>query len=146
MYEHDCLDRNLLASAAVQPFQSGFGREFYPTLSDKAACLFFSIAGGHIFGNGNKRTAVISLDQFLIANKIYLLLSNNEVRELAEATASYHERHETQEFAMTRIREAIAENVAEFRLFCLQNPRFYKQMHLVKSFIIKNNCVTAFTF
>jgi death-on-curing family protein len=140
------LDRNLLASAAVQPFQSGFGREFYPTLSDKAACLFFSIAGGHIFGNGNKRTAVISLDQFLIANKIYLLLSNNEVRELAEATASYHERHETQEFAMTRIREAIAENVAEFRLFRLQNPRFYKQMHLVKSSIIKNNCVTAFTF
>jgi death-on-curing protein len=76
VYPHDCLDQNLLASAAVQPFQSGFGMDFYPTVSDKAACLFFSLAGGHIFSNGNKRTAVLALDQFLIANSIYLVLSN----------------------------------------------------------------------
>ena len=39
----DCLDLNLLQSAAEQPFQAGFGMEFYPTIYDKAACLFFSV-------------------------------------------------------------------------------------------------------
>jgi prophage maintenance system killer protein len=69
VHPHDCLDRNLLESAAEQPFQGGFGVDyFYPTIYDKAACLFFSIAGGHIFGNGNKRTGVLALDQFLWAN------------------------------------------------------------------------------
>jgi prophage maintenance system killer protein len=59
---YDCLDLNLLESATEQPFQAGFDVEFYPTIYDKAACLFFSIAGGHIFTNGNKRTAVLALN------------------------------------------------------------------------------------
>ena len=59
----DCIDLNLLESAAEQPFQAGFGMDFYPTIYDKAACLFFSIAGGHICTNGNKRTGVLALDQ-----------------------------------------------------------------------------------
>jgi hypothetical protein len=47
------LDRIWELTAAAQPFQGGYGVEyFYPTLHDKAACLFFSLAGGHIFGNG----------------------------------------------------------------------------------------------
>jgi hypothetical protein len=32
----DCIDLNLLESAAEQPFQAGFGQEFYPTIFDKA--------------------------------------------------------------------------------------------------------------
>jgi death on curing protein len=56
-----------LESAAEQPFQAGFGVEFYPTIYDKASCLFFSIAGGHIFSNGNKRASVLALDQFLLS-------------------------------------------------------------------------------
>ena len=145
VYPHDCLDENLLASAAVQPFQGGFGREFYPTISDKAACLFFSLAGGHIFSNGNKRTAVLALDQFLNANSIYLVLSNNEIRKLAEETASYHERNETQEFAMDRIREAIAENIIEFRYLRRADMSLYRRMLRLKNSIIKHGCVTPFT-
>jgi death-on-curing family protein len=145
VHPHDCLDQNLLASAAVQPFQGGFGREFYPTISDKAACLFFSLAGGHIFSNGNKRTAVVAVDQFLHANSIYLVLSNNEVKKLAEDTASYHERNETQEFAMNRIAAAIAKNIIEFRMLRHADMRFYRQMLRIKNGMVKHGCVTAFT-
>jgi death-on-curing protein len=143
VYARDVLDQNLLASSAVQPFQNVFGQDLYPTIADKAACLFFSLAGGHIFGNGNKRTAVIALDQFLIANKIYLVLSNDEVKELAEATASYHERNETQEFAMNRIRSAIAENLIEFRLLRSRH-RLYRRMLGVRKALIENHCVSEF--
>ena len=51
VYEDEPLNENLLESAAEQPFQGGFGVDYYPTIYDKAACLFFSIAGGHIFYN-----------------------------------------------------------------------------------------------
>jgi death-on-curing family protein len=145
VYAHDCLDPNLLASAAVQPFQAGFGREFYPTIADKAACLFFSLAGGHIFSNGNKRTAVVAVDQFLNANSVFLVLSNNEVKKLAEDTASYHERNETQEFAMNRIRAAISENIIEFRMIRRADMPFYRRMLRVKNSILQHGCVTAFT-
>ncbi len=92
--KYDCLDLNLLESAARQPFQAGFGVDFYPTIYDKAACLFFSIAGGHIFANGNKRTAVLALSQFLYANSIFLIFTNKELERVAIETASYRTRGE----------------------------------------------------
>ena len=113
----DCLDLNLLESASQQPFQGGFGvDEFYPTVYEKAACLFFSIAGGHIFSNGNKRTAVLALDQFLIANGIYLILSNEEMRRLAEATASHGERNEADADVMAQIAKVIRGNALPFAI------------------------------
>jgi len=89
-----CLDLNLLRSAAEQPYQECYGREMYPTLAAKAAYLFVHIAGGHIFSNGNKRTAVLCLDTFLMANSRYLTLSNPFIRKLAEHVASAGERGE----------------------------------------------------
>lgn len=135
VYEYECLDRNLLEAAAVQPFQAGYGVDFYPTVVDKAAYLFFSIAGGHIFRNGNKRTAVLALDQFLNANAHYLLLSNEEVKNLAEDTASYNENGETKDFALARIRKAIGEHVVEFRHFRKRDPAAYRGMHATKNSI-----------
>jgi len=131
----DCLDLNLLESAAEQPFQCGFGVEFYPTLYDKAACLFFSIAGGHIFGNGNKRTAVLALDSFLTMNAVYLLLSNEEVRKLAEETATYRMRNENAKEAIAKISRLIARNSAAFRLLRLTNPSAYRTFHSAKNLI-----------
>lgn len=89
-----CLDLNLLRSAGEQPYQVVFGQECYPTLAAKAAYLFIHIAGGHIFSNGNKRTAVLCLDMFLIANSRFLTLSNPFVRKMAEHVASAGERGE----------------------------------------------------
>ena len=126
------MDDNLLESASEQPFQAGYGVEFYPTIYDKAACLFFSIAGGHIFGNGNKRTAVLALDQFLTANEIYLLLKNEEIRTLAELTASYRERGESVAFARARVLREITQHSIEFRAIRPVNPKMHWTVHRMK--------------
>lgn len=94
MEQATCLDLNLLRSAGEQPYQECFGQELYPTLAAKAAYLFIHIAGGHIFSNGNKRTAVLCLDTFLTANSRYLTLSNTFIRKMAESVASAGERNQ----------------------------------------------------
>ena len=133
--KYDCLDLNLLESAAEQPFQSGFGVDYYPTIYDKAACLFFSIIANHIFSNGNKRTAVLVLDQFLTANSIYLALSNDKVKKLAERTAEHTLRGETSKQMMAEIRDTIAAHSFEFKRIRKTHPRAYREMQSVKRLI-----------
>lgn len=59
---------DLLNSAVMRPQQSVFGQGAYPTLFEKAAALFESLAQNHAFHNANKRTAFLSLLQFLAYN------------------------------------------------------------------------------
>lgn len=66
--------------------------DFYPTLFEKAAPLFHSLICNHPFSNGNKRTAVIAVDLFLVANGTYLALSERQMYELAKSTATHNER------------------------------------------------------
>ncbi|MDC3412872.1 type II toxin-antitoxin system death-on-curing family toxin [Terrihalobacillus insolitus] len=61
-------DENLLDSAVNRPMQSVFGEDAYPTLFDKAAALFHSLARNHCFYNGNNRTAFTATDTFLKKN------------------------------------------------------------------------------
>lgn len=61
-------DLNLLESAIGRPKQSAFGEDAYPTVFDKAAALFESLAKNHPFQNGNKRTAFASMVYFLYMN------------------------------------------------------------------------------
>ncbi|MDC3416658.1 type II toxin-antitoxin system death-on-curing family toxin [Aquibacillus salsiterrae] len=61
-------DPNLLDSAINRPKQSVFGSDAYPTIQEKAAALFESIAKNHAFHNANKRTALASLIVFLKIN------------------------------------------------------------------------------
>lgn len=58
-------DPNLLDSAINRPKQSACGIDAYPTIFEKAAALFESIAKNHAFHNANKRTALASLIVFL---------------------------------------------------------------------------------
>jgi len=44
----------------------------YPTLTEQAAVLFYSLVKGHPFLNGNKRLAVVSLLTFLSLNNHWL--------------------------------------------------------------------------
>lgn len=133
---YDCIDLNLLESASQQPFQAGFGVDFYPTIYDKAACLFFSIAGGHIFTNGNKRTAVLALDQFCYANGLYLYLPNADMRRMAERTASYNERRDTEEQTRDHIRAMIAGSSFTFRqVKHYGQNKFYKHLLRIKNLI-----------
>lgn len=55
----------LLDSAIHRPQQSALGNDAYPTVFEKAGALFESIAQNPAFHNGNKRTACLSLVQFL---------------------------------------------------------------------------------
>lgn len=55
----------LLNSAVNRPKQSALGRDAYATVFAKAAALFESLAQNHAFHNANKRTAFLSLLQFL---------------------------------------------------------------------------------
>lgn len=53
-------DMGLLEAAAARPMASVFGEDAYPTIQEKAAVLFHSIARNHPFADGNKRTATVA--------------------------------------------------------------------------------------
>ena len=58
-------DRGLLESAVGRLYQSVFGQDAYPDVTDKAVALFHSLVSNHPFHDGNKRTAVTALHHFL---------------------------------------------------------------------------------
>jgi len=117
--------------------QAGFGVEFYPTIYDKAACYFFLIAGGHIFGNGNKRTAVLVVDQFMWGNGYYLNLSNDRIRKLAEQTASYKPRGENHKDVIAALSRLIQDNSFPFRFIRKSRPKQYRKFHEIKNTVRK---------
>ena len=108
-------DRGLIDSAVHRPFQSAFGQDAYPTILGKANALFHSLASNHAFHNGNKRTAVIALQHFLLANGLLLTLSNNFLYQLAERTASYRQRGRSHEEALREIDDTVGPGVVEWR-------------------------------
>jgi death-on-curing family protein len=100
---HEYRDRNLLDSAINRPFQSYGGEEFYKTIFEKSASLFHSLVCNHCFSNGNKRTAVISLDHFLCANGYVLGLKNSQLYGLALKTARHNEKRISTEGAIQTV-------------------------------------------
>ncbi len=71
--EHDTA---LLESALHNPQYP-----YYPTISKKAAILYYSIIKNHPFKNGNKRTATASLIVFLAINDSPLVGSKKEIED-----------------------------------------------------------------
>jgi death on curing protein len=61
-------DHQVLASAVKRPFLILFGEEQFPSMMEKAAALFHSLAAHHVFVDGNKRTASTAVQRFLEAN------------------------------------------------------------------------------
>jgi death-on-curing family protein len=104
----------LLSSALACPFQSACGIDIYPTALEKGAAMFRSLNADHCFMNGNKRTAVIALDLFLVANGYGLALQNDEMFELARETARYKERGITDEEVLRNILNTIGGEVQTF--------------------------------
>src|SRR5690625_3239375 len=68
----------LLDSAIHRPKQSLFGKDAYPTICEKAAALFESLAKNHAFYNANKRTALTSLIVFLKLNEYAWLMNTDD--------------------------------------------------------------------
>ncbi|HBB27061.1 TPA: type II toxin-antitoxin system death-on-curing family toxin [Candidatus Gracilibacteria bacterium] len=60
---------------------------YYPTIIEKSAHLFFGIIQFHCFNDGNKRTAVVSLDNFLKLNDIIIEDLIIKMEDIAIGTA-----------------------------------------------------------
>lgn len=71
----------LLESAVYRSQQSAFGKDAYPTIFEKAAALFESLAKNHCFHNANKRTAFVALVQFLKYNGYYFTMPQDDAIE-----------------------------------------------------------------
>ncbi|WP_079524882.1 type II toxin-antitoxin system death-on-curing family toxin [Halobacillus hunanensis] len=70
------------AAMLERPKTELFGEEQFPTVLEKACCYYHSIArGGHIFHNGNKRTALVVLETFLDLNGYELTFTNQEAED-----------------------------------------------------------------
>ena len=61
-------DMNAVDSAIAQPAMAFGGQDLYPTLSDKAAALGFSLIQNHPFLDGNKRIGHAAMEAFLLLN------------------------------------------------------------------------------
>ena len=57
-----------LDTALGAPQQSMFGEDLYPDVPAKAAALFDALVMGHCFSDGNKRTALLAMIEFLARN------------------------------------------------------------------------------
>ena len=61
-------DENLLESALARPQQLYAYGDPFPDLADLAATLAFGLARNHPFVDGNKRTAAVTCETFIILN------------------------------------------------------------------------------
>ncbi len=109
-------DVRLLDSAVNRPFQSAFGKSIHHTILDKAAALFHSLVTNHSFSNGNKRTAVIAVDQFLLAHAYFLALAAGDVYRLAKETARHNEQGIPATLMLKRIKRIFRANAIRLPL------------------------------
>lgn len=109
-------NRQLLESALGRPFHSAGGQDAYPTITEKAAALFHSLISNHPFHNGNKRTAVLSMDAFLIGNAYSPALDNDRMYELAQDTASYRERGVSHHDQLAKITDVLEDFCVELEV------------------------------
>ncbi|NDY94071.1 type II toxin-antitoxin system death-on-curing family toxin [Ideonella livida] len=79
-----------IESAAARPFATAGGQDAYPTVFDKAASLFHSVACNHSFHNGNKRAALLSTMYFLSEYGYWLeKCSDDELYEFTRQIAAH---------------------------------------------------------
>ena len=82
------INESLLYSAVENPKQGTKDQEFYPTLTEKAGILLFTLIKNHAFFDGNKRTAMLSTELFLMLNGYFLNVGVDEYVEFARITAA----------------------------------------------------------
>ncbi|WWA28965.1 type II toxin-antitoxin system death-on-curing family toxin [Shouchella rhizosphaerae] len=83
-------EMNLLESALHRPKQSVLGKDAYSTIYEKAAALFQSLMQNHCFYNANKRTALWSVEYFLVMNGYELTNDQVELERFTVAIATDH--------------------------------------------------------
>lgn len=79
---------NQLSAAVLMPQQSAFGEDAYSSIPQKAAAYGFFIAEAQAFIDGNKRSAAIAMEAFLLLNGYELLMPDEEIAALFEKLGS----------------------------------------------------------
>jgi death on curing protein len=82
------VNENLLLSAIENPKRIFDGAELYPTLTEKAGILLYTLIMNHPFFDGNKRTAMLSTELFLMLNGYYLDVGVTEYVDFAKNTSA----------------------------------------------------------
>ena len=77
-----------LESALAQPQMTFGGEELYPTITQKAAALGFSIINNHPFIDGNKRIGHAAMEVFLVLNGFEINASVDEQEHMILEVAS----------------------------------------------------------
>jgi len=80
--EPTLLDRGMLESAVAMPAARYSGRFLHPDLTAMAAAYLFHLCRNHPFADGNKRTALVSAEVFLMLNECQLKAANRDVERL----------------------------------------------------------------
>lgn len=65
---HGLRDIGALESAVAQPRMTFDGEDLYPSLTEKAVALGFSLIKNHPFIDGNKRIGHLSMEMMLVLN------------------------------------------------------------------------------
>ena len=81
-------DLGLLEASLAQPRQSFAGVDLYPTLTDQAAALGFSLIQNHPFVDGNKRIGHAAMEITLLLNGFELMAAVDESEAVILAVAS----------------------------------------------------------
>ena len=81
-------DLAALESAIAQPKATFDKNDLYPSLTDKAAILCFSIVQGHAFVDGNKRTGHAAMAAFLLLNGAEIDATVDEQEKIMLTSAS----------------------------------------------------------
>lgn len=84
----DIRDLGLLDSAAQRPQSTVFGKQSYPSMSEKGAALMQSIIGNHPLIDGNKRLGWTAITVFYAMNETPIHISNDEAYEFTLAIAA----------------------------------------------------------
>lgn len=107
-------DAGLIESALARPVQTFDGELLIQGIERQGAALFHSLIANHPFENGNKRTAIVALDLFLMANGRCLILDADEIHDLAVETASYREQDKGHEEILAEIESALQGAILPF--------------------------------
>lgn len=80
-------DRGALEAAISRPQATFGGDDLYPDPAAKAAALLHSLIANHPFVDGNKRTAAMSAELFLLFNGFELLSDEDDFEAIVMAAA-----------------------------------------------------------
>ncbi len=81
-------DRNGLESAVAQPQLMFGGDDLYPSLSEKATALGFTLIKNHPYVDGNKRIGHAAMETFLIINGFELKAEVDDQETVIQCVAA----------------------------------------------------------